>query len=460
MTLALVGLLLPIVAVWLAFLAGGLDRSTTHSRLLTLALACCVGIGSASAVTFVTLMAGGQLDTGFVVRDGILWTVVGAISLWKLRQRQPGPAAPPFAPATPLDWALRGAFLLVLGLAASVPFSEYAAAPHGQWDAWAIWNQKARFMYRAGPDWLASLEIPWSQPGHPPLVAASVARLWAWSGGERTAVPAMLSGAFALSTVAVVMAALDLRHRRAWVAGTILVAPFTFSHLASAQTADLPIGLFIVATLVMLPMQPGGWRQKRLTCGALGLAGATAGLTAWTKNEGVVFFIASSALVVWSTMRHGRLADLRWWVAGALPFLAALAWFKFGLVPQSTDYLAGASSTSTAMSRIFDVNRHRLIWENMSVLGVRWGGPWAAGALPLTLVVAAAAACRREGRIARGFLAVSAVMVCGLLGVYLLTPLDVAWLVQTTFDRVMLQIWPTIVVAACASVAASDRESR
>jgi hypothetical protein len=452
MTFALFGLVLPIAAMWAAFRAANLGVAA-HSRLLTMALASCVGIGASSAVTFTTLMLGGRLGRAFVAADAVGWLLLGGVSALVIRRRQ-RPNHPPAAfPAfTRVDWALRTAFVVVLLCAAGVIVTEYRAAPHGQWDAWAIWNQKARFMFRAGPQWDTSMSIPWSQPSHPPLVAASVARLWAYAGREMTAIPAMLSAAFAVSMLTVVMGALDVRRRRAWVAGTLLVAPLTFSHLAAAQTADLPLGLFFIATLVMLPMYPAGWRAGFQTSAALWLAGGTASLAAWTKNEGVVFLAASSALVLWSVIRHGRLRDLCWWAAGATPFLAALAWFKISVVPEPPDYLAGATSLATVAARLFDADRQGILWETVWSLAARWGGPAAAGSLLLTVGVAVATAYNRRARVARGFLSVAAVMAGAYLTVYLLTPYDVAWLILTTFDRLTLQVWPVIVFAACAPI--------
>jgi hypothetical protein len=450
MILAVLGLALPIVAVWAAFRAANL-RQAAHSRLLTLALASCVGIGASSAVTFATLMLGGRLDGGFVARDALMWLAVAGLAWWLGRNRPADEPAQRFPPATLLDWSLRTAFLAVLVMACLVPITEYSVAPHGQWDAWAIWNQKARFMFRAGPDWVDSMAIPWSQPSHPPLVAASVARLWAYAGRELTAVPAMLSAAFAVSMLAVVMGALDIRRRRAWVAGCLLISPLTFSHLASAQTADLPLGLFLIATLVMLPMRPAAWRAGFQTTASLWLAGATASLAAWTKNEGVVFFAAATALVIWSAVRHGKLRDVVWWVIGAAPFLAALAWFKLGVVPEAPDYLEGATNAATAAARLFDAERQSLLWGTVWSLAIRWGGPAAAGSLLVVVGVALTMALRPGGNIARGFMAVAAVMAAGYSTVYLLTPYDVVWLVQTTFDRLTLQLWPLLVFAACAS---------
>jgi hypothetical protein len=351
---------------------------------------------------------------------------------------------------TTTDWALRGAFAVVFVLACAVPIIEYGFAPHGQWDAWAIWNQKARFMFRAGPNWIDSMNIPWSQPSHPPLVAASVARLWAYAGDELTIAPALLSAAFALSMLTAVMGALDVRRQRAWVAGAILIGPLTFTHLAAAQTADLPLGLFLIATLVMLPMRPAAWRTGFGTSASLWLAGATAALAAWTKNEGVVFLAAATALVVWSAWRHGRVRDIVWWVVGAAPFLAALMWFKVGVVPEGPDYLEGASSLSTIAARVFDAKRQTLLWETVWSQAVRWGGPGATGSLLVMVTIAVVMAARPRGRIARGFLSVAAVMASGYCAVYLLTPYEIQWLVLTTFDRLTLQLWPLIVFAACA----------
>ena len=39
-------------------------------------------------------------------------------------------------------------------------------------------------------------------------------------------------------------------------------------------------------------------------------------------------------------------------------------------------------------------------------------------------------------------------MLGGYYAIYLLTQLDVVWLVSTTFDRLMVQIWPLLVLAA------------
>ena len=45
-------------------------------------------------------------------------------------------------------------------------------------------------------------------------------------------------------------------------------------------------------------------------------------------------------------------------------------------------------------------------------------------------------------------LTVAIVMLAGFYGVYLVTPLDVGWLIATTLERLLTQLWPVLVLAA------------
>ncbi|HEY6506721.1 MAG TPA: hypothetical protein VIY56_01830, partial [Vicinamibacterales bacterium] len=348
MILALAGLLLPAVAAWWVLRALRLSVPG-DSRVLTMAVACALGIGAASLVTFGALSWGAFPGRPFVAADAGLWLGLSAGARWWTRGRPDGETGLRVGrvPAwTATDWLVRVACVAIVVASCSVPVIEYLRSPHGQWDAWAIWNQKARFLFRAGEDWTASMSIPWSQPGHPLLVSLSVARLWAYAGAELTVVPALLSGAFGAVTVAIVMGALDVGRTRAWVAGSVLVAPLTFSHLVAAQTADLPFGMFVVASLAMLRQDdPAAWRQPGRARSALLLAGALGGLSIWTKNEGTVFLLASACLVAGVALRHGRWQDAVWWIAGVAPLAAVVGYFKLVLATVPPEYVAGSGST-------------------------------------------------------------------------------------------------------------------
>ena len=451
MIFALTALLLPAVAAWWVLRALRLSVPG-GSGVLTAAVAGALGIGAASLVTFAAVSAGVFPGRVFVGADASLWLGIW-LGAWLSARAHASKAAAGSRIErarrwTAADWLVRAGCIAVLAAACAVPVIEYLRSPHGQWDAWAIWNQKARFLFRAGEDWTASRFIPWSQPGHPLLVPLSVARLWAYAGAELTAAPALLSGVFGALTVATVMGALDVSRTRAWVAGSVLVAPLTFSNLVAAQTADLPMAMFMVASLAMLRQDDAAaWRQPGRARSALFLAGALAGLSAWTKNEGALFVAASGCLVVWVVVRHGRWQDAGWWIGGVAPMAAFVGYFKLVLLPVVPEYVAGTTGAGL-MGQMISSDRHAAVLALLLPMWLSWGGPLARGCLPVAMAAALLLSLVPHGRSGRGTLAVVAVMMAGYYIVYLLTPLNVSWMVATSSERLVMQVWPALVMAA------------
>ena len=452
MIAAVIGLLLPVAAIWLSARAFASSVFARGSIILSIALAFAFGIGAASVTTFWFVVSGGAIGRGFAAADALLWTLISVVALRHLRRVPPShlwrtdtTESSPASRLTPADWLARIAFALLAVVAFSTIVTEYIASPHGQWDAWAIWNQKARFLIRGGDEWNAFLGVPWSNPSHPLLVSVSVARLWAYAGAELTIVPAMLSLSFGAASVAAVMAALDLRRVRAWIGGAVLLAPATFVQQAAAQTSDLPAGLFAVTTLIML--RNANWGAAAEARGALFLAGVAGSLAAWTKNEGLLLFSVATVFVACVALGRGRIRPLAWWAAGAAPALLTIAWLKLTIAQMPPGYLEG-DILATLVGRFLSPQRNAIVADLVWQRWIRWGGPRAAGALPLAMAAAAVGACRPSGRSVRGEVSIVALMMVGYYAVWLVSPLDTVWLVGTSFDRVLIQMWPPIVLAA------------
>ena len=70
-------------------------------------------------------------------------------------RRRSGASKPdePRPASNPWMWVVRLAFLSVIVLVAVEMVSAYAAEPHGWWDAFSIWNLRARFLASGGPGW-------------------------------------------------------------------------------------------------------------------------------------------------------------------------------------------------------------------------------------------------------------------------------------------------------------------
>ena len=380
---AVVGLLLPVVAAWLWILALQFHRAI-GSRATTVAVSVGVGLGLSSVSTMWLMALGVAIGPRFVAADALLWTAIGAAAWWRLRRHGPAHEERTGAPAsasprrfTTTDWLVRAAFGATAVAAVFTAAAEYNGAPHGQWDAWAIWNQKARFLFRGGDQWTAVLAIDWANPSHPLLVSTAVARLWAYAGAELTIAPAMFGMVFGIAIVAAVMGALDVRHPRAWIAGSVLLAPGTFVQQVASQQADVPFAFFMVTTLIMLRADRiASWFESCDGRGPLLLAGTFAGLAAWTKNEGALLVVFSALVVAWMAIRSGRPGRMGWWVVGAIPVLLTLVWFKQVVAPVPPPYLSETPTLALLVERLFGPERHAvvdaLMWERLTA----WEAPW------------------------------------------------------------------------------------
>src|SRR5688572_29095539 len=75
--------------------------------------------------------------------------------------------------------------------------------PHGEWDAWAIWNLHARFLFRGGEHWrdMFTGELFWSHTDYPFLLPAVLAGGWTLAGEETTTVPMFFTFLFTIATI-------------------------------------------------------------------------------------------------------------------------------------------------------------------------------------------------------------------------------------------------------------------
>jgi hypothetical protein len=336
------------------------------------------------------------------------------------------------------------------------------AAPHGDWDAWAIWNQHARFLFRGGDgSWREFFSITWSQPDYPLLLPASVARVWAYAGHESTLGPALISVVFGIASVALVVTTLE-GHLR-WIAGMLMLGASTFLTQVPAQCADVPLACFIVATLAVtfgdvlrtsnpesrIPNpeprtpNPGPRTPNPESRIPFVIAGATSAMAAWTKNEGVVFVLLMFlvAVVVAVRRRDGR--QLLWSIAGAAPVLIAVVWFKLALAPSSG--LVEGQSLTVILTRLLDPARHRTVLELVAQHAMRWSAPIAFAVFPIVSVVAVWMAVRVGGAV-RVMTMILGLLLAAYYVVYVTTPFDITWHVTTSVDRLLVQLWPALVL--------------
>ncbi len=217
------------------------------------------------------------------------------------------------------------------------------------------------------------------------------------------------------------------------------------------QMADVPLAFFILATAILIYLfvvhkEPG----------LVVLSGLTAGLAAWTKNEGSVFVLAAAVGLFVAFFRNKPWRVLSLYVIGlALP-LGIVLYFKLFLAPPS-DVLSNGLVRS--LHQVLDIARH------VEILQFFWGqfigfGSWdiagvATAIIPVLLIyyLLFRAPINKEHRPAyiAGF-TMLAVQALGYYGIYLITPYDLTWHLSYSVTRIFLQVFPMVsFLILCAS---------
>jgi hypothetical protein len=348
-----------------------------------------------------------------------------------LRARRRAPAS------DSLDPRLQAAFWAASAVALASAVMHLFRFPYGGNDAWIIWNLRARWLFRAGPGGVASAFSPdilfWSHTDYPLLLPQLIARGYRIAGHEWQAIPACLGLLFGAVCVAVVVATLRQTDRsRGLLGGLALVSTPPFLMAAADQLADVPLAAFVTGSVALLVTRKRGDPVPLLA------AGAFAGMAAWTKNEGALH-LALIALAV--LLDERRLRPVLFFVSGALPFLALLVTFKLQVPPN--DLLQ--ASASAAFHRFLDPARWgtllRLVLRRIVLLQV-WG-------LHLVAVLAFVLFLRRRSRPCPGCEWLSwmpAATVLADLAILLAQPHDASYMFKVTIDRLLVQIWPAILL--------------
>jgi hypothetical protein len=426
-----------------------------------------IGIGLGSCVYFLCMIT--NLTAFVPLIDILLCIITGAVSFsrWKPGRHAAGgevSASRQSEKKTAFEKLLVAAFLVEAAASFTAFIYAFLKEPHGRWDAWLIWNMHARFLSRSGEAWreVFSLPMDWSHWDYPLLLPLSIVRGWKYAGAEDIYVPAAFAFFFALITAGLLFFSVSsLRNRTGGLlAAMILLGTPFFILMGISQFADVPFSFFILATLFLLFL-PG-----RLESGSFGpfiLAGISAALSAWTKNEGILFFLVVAVVIVFaSVLERGRkeaLARLSWFLAGALPVMLIVLYFKTGLAPPN-DLTTGFSAGEAAWAKLTDWSRHATIAKAFFFTGINFTqGPvdlrvgimkFNPGFVNILLPVAWLffMGPNREKKDRGGIIsaaAILALMLSGYFFVYLLTPLPLDYHIATSLNRLFLQLWPSVI---------------
>lgn len=431
------------------------EKQRWQEIVLRFALASGIGLGVSSIGFFLALCAFGSARNSYFLADGVILLLV-ALTWWRKSGSSRNPKLPLRSQAAPVSSAakLLGSALAAVSVLAVAGFVRLSIRkPHGEFDAWTIWNLHARFLFRGRDHWvdMFSAHLPTynsrvvtgivSKPDYPLLLPASIARLWHYAGNEALFIPALVGGIFTFATAALLVS-LVARSRdsaQGYLAGLILLGTPAFIVEGAHQFADVPVGFFLLATLGLLYLYD--CHQDR---GYLILAGTTAGLSLWTKNEGFVV-VAAIFCVRWIFgMKFPELKSISrhsvWFLSSMLPFLATVVYFKLRFAG-SNDMLAGQGIQAHA-ARFTSLIRYAI-----TARAFAWQA-WNFGDWPIPIVLVLAGYALLAGLYATSkdaFVPLATVVTAaaGYFFIYIGTPHQLQWHLRYSLDRVFMQLWPS-----------------
>ncbi|MEK7158295.1 MAG: hypothetical protein AAB733_01850, partial [Patescibacteria group bacterium] len=308
-------------------------------------------------------------------------------------------------------------------------------------DSFAIWAFKARAFFL--DDGLTgtffrydhTLYSHWDYPLHIPLFWDWIAQ---WMG--TFSLPLLKATNTVLFTSGIGIFWSNLRHaigrRSALLWSIVLISiPILFKTAGMSLEADLPLAIFFLGSGINL------FRAFRANPSrAWILCGLFTGLAAWTKNEGMIWLVMISIILLIHGLRHRNNFPnaLR---AIALAVLLALPWRLF-------QWSRGFASDLFASPVIFHFDRAQMIIKailRQFLLWESWGILWilVAASMLILLIQKIRHAPRIHPAVALlGIALLLQALAYGL--VYIITPLPIEWHLGSSLNRILLHLAPLL----------------
>ncbi len=412
--------------------------------LLEISLAWGLGMGISSVLAFFWLIVFKSWNQGLMILELSIFLVVLLLATYlkSSRARQTLQLASSLSPAKD-SLLLVISFYLFLIYALFMFLILVYINPHGRWDAWYIWNVRARFLYRA-KDWIDAFSPLLAHSDYPPLLPLNIARCWFQIKQETIVVPALLSLLFTFGSVGIIVSSFFIICDRikGYLAGLILMGTPFFIFLGADQIADNPLAFYFLATMVLFYLYD---MDQKIGVGLLVLAGTMAGFSGWTKNEGLLFIIAIplARLFVpkqpWGT--YGK--TMIFFLMGIFPILFTIIIFKSYIAPPND--LWGHQGLDTLFKNLVDLTRYLQIGKAFGLTLYNFGY-WPSISLNLLLIIYGYmfgfSWVRLRGDLL-SLLALFLIMFSGYFFVFVFSPQDLSWHLRTALERLFLQFWPS-----------------
>jgi hypothetical protein len=254
---------------------------------------------------------------------------------------------------------------------------------------------------------------------------------------------------FTFATVGLLYSSVSILRSRTQgcLAALLLLGTKFFIVHGASQYADVPFGFFLLATLVLLAFTEV-WPDDR-PC-LLALAGVTVGLSAWTKNEGLLLLlgvlVGYGLVIVRARGWHTGLRDARGFAIGLAPVFAVVVYFKIWVAPPN-DLMSAQGFRQTA-ERLLEGSRYLQVLTGVGQGFLEISPKGVIGLLLLAYWLCAGPAEAGPSRLgAKTAAIVLSLILVGYATVLLAAPAPLLATNIRSIDRLLLQLWPSTLFA-------------
>jgi hypothetical protein len=317
--------------------------------------------------------------------------------------------------------------------------------PHGDYDAQAIWNLRARSIYRSGDNWEFAFSPLINRNFHmdyPLLVPLNVVGAWNTFEEEVLRIPAVLSMLFLFGIAGVIysLTAYLRSYSHAAIAVIVLLATPSLLLFSTFQTADIPLTYFFVAS-ASLAVLAGNENIQSLFF----ISGLMAGLSAWTKNEGIPFVVVMILYIIFiHGIRQSRRPLLALFGGMAFPLLTI---FLFKIFVSLNNDLFTDNSLFEIISKLFSPARYIQIVTHLTTELMNLGS-WPVSIIAILFVYGFIMGIRKSDSPAeKALLIVPLLQFAIYLLIYVITPYDLAWHMNYSMSRLLIQLFPLALIS-------------
>lgn len=425
-----------------------------NQALIGICLGIGVGLGITSSLAFFWLAAAGQTTGTYYIAESGLAVGLAFFAACRIRSAHKALVDPIWGSNTETgNWGwLRSIFLILLFFSlASFLLKTFGDSPHGKWDAWAIWNFRARWLFRGGQQWTYAFSdyVADSHPDYPLLLPVSVFRAWRLIGQDTVAIPILIAGFFTYGSIILILSAVALFRgpNQGYLAALMMLLTTKLLKVGAHQYSDTPLAFYILSTIILFSLKQ---RYPAAALRIMFLAGLTASCAFWTKNEGLVFgglivLVHFGGNMIINDWRRS-IKEFSVFLLGVIPVLSALILFKWQLAPPND--IVNLNRLSYFWNNLLDIGRYRIVIAAFTEEIFLFND----GVFFLLAVYLSISGIPKAQLRDRQFLAQATVLGL-MLACYFFTYVifsyssaaDLQWHLRSSLDRLVVHLWPSLV---------------